>query len=150
MRRIYLDVCCLNHPFDDQSQERIRLEAEAVLLILSRCESGDCLLFTSDVVEFEMRATPDPDRRERLLRSLQVAKARIPLDETVVQRGQVLQSFGLQLLDSLHVASAEQGQVDVFLTVDDRLLRQVGRAATVSVTVDNPVSWLMGQPREEP
>ena len=149
MRRIYLDVCCLNRPFDDQSQERIRLEAEAVLLILSRCEKGDWLLLTSDVVEFEMRATPDPDRRERLLMSLQVAKARIPLDQTVVQRGQALQSFGIQLLDSLHVASAEQGQVDVFLTVDDRLLRQVGRAATVSVTVDNPVSWLMGQPREE-
>lgn len=79
-----------------------------------------------------------------------MAKARIPLDETVVQRGQALQSFGIQLLDSLHVASAEYGQVDVFLTVDDRLLRQLGRAATVSVTVDNPVSWLMGQPMEEP
>jgi len=97
-----------------------------------------------------MRATPDPDRRERLLRSLQVAKARIPLDETVVQRGQALQSFRIQLLDSLHVASAEQGQADVFLTVDDRLLRQVGRATSVSVKVDNPVSWLMGQPMEEP
>ena len=29
---IYLDVCCLNRPFDDQTQERIRLESEAVLL----------------------------------------------------------------------------------------------------------------------
>lgn len=26
---IYLDVCCLNRPFDDQTQERIFLEAEA-------------------------------------------------------------------------------------------------------------------------
>ncbi|MBE2197400.1 MAG: hypothetical protein IAE79_02240 [Anaerolinea sp.] len=26
--RVYLDVCCLNRPFDDQSQERIQLEAE--------------------------------------------------------------------------------------------------------------------------
>jgi hypothetical protein len=32
---IYLDVCCLNRPFDDQTQERIRLEAEAVLHILA-------------------------------------------------------------------------------------------------------------------
>jgi hypothetical protein len=30
--RIYLDACCLNRPFDDQTQERIRLESEAVLL----------------------------------------------------------------------------------------------------------------------
>lgn len=26
---IYLDVCCLNRPFDDQTQERIGLEAKA-------------------------------------------------------------------------------------------------------------------------
>ena len=31
--RIYLDNCCLNRPFDDQSKMRIRLEAEAVLFI---------------------------------------------------------------------------------------------------------------------
>ena len=28
-KRIYLDVCCLNRPFDDQSQDRVRLDAEA-------------------------------------------------------------------------------------------------------------------------
>ena len=32
--RIYLDACCLNRPFDDQRQPRIRLEAEAISLIL--------------------------------------------------------------------------------------------------------------------
>lgn len=36
---IYLDVCCLNSPFDDQTQERIHLEAEAVMLILNRCQN---------------------------------------------------------------------------------------------------------------
>jgi len=24
--KIYLDVCCLNRPFDDQVQDRVRLE----------------------------------------------------------------------------------------------------------------------------
>ena len=38
--RIYLDVCCLNRPFDGQRQDRIRLESEAVLLILGYCEAG--------------------------------------------------------------------------------------------------------------
>jgi hypothetical protein len=32
---IYLDMCCLNRPFDDQSQPRIRLDAEAVLALLA-------------------------------------------------------------------------------------------------------------------
>ncbi len=33
--KIYLDVCCFNRPFDDQTQEKIHLEAEAVFIILS-------------------------------------------------------------------------------------------------------------------
>lgn len=48
---IYLDVCCLNRPFDDQTQERIRLEAEAVLLILERCQAGTWWLLGSEAVE---------------------------------------------------------------------------------------------------
>jgi hypothetical protein len=32
--KIYLDVSCLNRPFDDQGQVRIRLETEAVTIIL--------------------------------------------------------------------------------------------------------------------
>ena len=32
-RLVYLDVCALNRPLDDQSQMRIRLEADAVALI---------------------------------------------------------------------------------------------------------------------
>lgn len=41
MTKIYLDVCRLNRPFDDQTQERIHLEAEAILVILSRIEKGE-------------------------------------------------------------------------------------------------------------
>ncbi|MGH2585054.1 MAG: hypothetical protein ACRDJE_09075 [Dehalococcoidia bacterium] len=35
--RIYFDVCCLNRPFDDQRQERVRLETEALLIAFGRC-----------------------------------------------------------------------------------------------------------------
>ena len=38
--RLYLDVCCLNRPFNDRTQIRIRLEAEAVLTILTLIEQG--------------------------------------------------------------------------------------------------------------
>ncbi|BAY02118.1 hypothetical protein ACOWPH_21415 [Anabaena sp. PCC 7938] len=38
--RIYLDVCCLNRPFDDQTQWRTRLETEAILEIINHCLSG--------------------------------------------------------------------------------------------------------------
>ncbi len=57
--RIYLDVCCWNRPFDDFSQERIRLEAEAVLLIYEKFRLGIWVLLSSDIVEAELRQTPD-------------------------------------------------------------------------------------------
>ena len=38
--KIYLDNCCYNRPFDDQMQERVHLESEAILTILQRGQSG--------------------------------------------------------------------------------------------------------------
>jgi hypothetical protein len=49
---IYLDVCCLNRPFDEQTQERIRLEAEAVLFILTKFQVGDWRLLGSEAPRF--------------------------------------------------------------------------------------------------
>ncbi|WP_324281532.1 hypothetical protein VKI21_06435 [Cyanobacterium aponinum UTEX 3222] len=44
MIKIYLDVCCLNRPFDDWSYERNRLEGESVTSILQLFNSDDRLL----------------------------------------------------------------------------------------------------------
>ncbi|MHC5722065.1 MAG: hypothetical protein ACYTX0_61130, partial [Nostoc sp.] len=67
---IYLDVCCLNRPFDDQSQERVRLESEAIRLILERIVSGEWSWVGSEVLIDEVGQTPDPDRRFRLSTSM--------------------------------------------------------------------------------
>lgn len=40
MPRVYLDVCVLNRLFDDQRQMRIRLETDAILLILKFIQEG--------------------------------------------------------------------------------------------------------------
>ena len=39
--RIYLDNCIFNRPFDDQSQIRIRLEAEAKLFIQDKIKNNE-------------------------------------------------------------------------------------------------------------
>jgi hypothetical protein len=36
--KIYLDVCCLNRPFDDQTQPRIYLETQSVMTIINQCQ----------------------------------------------------------------------------------------------------------------
>ena len=143
MRRVYLDVCCLNRPFDTQEQDRLRLEAEAVLLILKHCEAGEWQWVTSAVVSHEVDAVPNRDRRCRLLEILKRASQFVPLSDTTVERGEKLKGMGLKAYDALHVACAEQAQVDVFLTTDDRLCRVANRnALRLKVRVENPLAWL--------
>lgn len=68
--RIYLDVCCLNRPFDDSSQDRIRLEAKAVLSIYRKCRLTEWTLLNSEVIESELRQTPDIQRIELIVAAL--------------------------------------------------------------------------------
>jgi len=64
--RIYMDVCCLNRPFDDLEQERIRLEAEAILWILQQCQDDKWSLVTSNTLEFELEKNPDQETAEQV------------------------------------------------------------------------------------
>jgi predicted nucleic acid-binding protein len=142
--RIYLDVCCLNRPFDDQRQDRIRLEAEAVLLILGHCEAGAWQWLSSAVVEEEVNNTPSSERRSRVRNMLSGAHSTITLTATAVTRAQELKAMGFRTYDALHLACAEQATVDVFLTTDDRVLRIATRhTAQLRVRVANPLDWLL-------
>lgn len=143
MRRVYLDVCCLNRPFDDQQQDRVHLEAEAVLLILKRCESREWQWVSSAVVSYEVDNIPNRERHNRVKELLRGAKEVLPLSDSAVERGEELKGLGLKTYDALHVACAEQAQVEVLLTTDDRQVRAAARhARKLKVPVKNPLTWL--------
>ena len=52
--KLYLDNCCYNRPFDDQTQDRIHLESEAVLAILKAWENGNIQILSSPVLSMEI------------------------------------------------------------------------------------------------
>ncbi|MBM4037714.1 MAG: type II toxin-antitoxin system VapC family toxin [Planctomycetes bacterium] len=142
MDRVYLDVCCLNRPFDDQSQDRIRLEAEAVLAILKRLRAGEGHWLGSDVVLREVGQTPDPERRERVMLIAGDAHSRLAVGEAEGARARELQLLGFRAFDALHIACAESGRADVLLTTDDGLLRRASRhKGVLRVRVVNPLLW---------
>lgn len=121
--RLYLDVCCLNRPFDDQRQTRVHLEAEAVLAILSRVGSHGWRCLTSQALAFEIGRTPDPQRRRRVQTLLVSAAARetaILTDAALQTRANELVALGFRPLDALHIAGAERASADALLTTDDR------------------------------
>ena len=143
--RLYLDACCLNRPFDDQSQLRVHLESEAVLAICERAEEGTWTLLSSTALTFELSRIPDPQRRARTQRLLSAANESVAVDPAAIARAKTLQNaYGLRALDALHLACAEALRADVFLTTDDRLLRACRRmiAGKLLFAVANPLTWL--------
>jgi predicted nucleic acid-binding protein len=140
--RVYFDNCCYNRPFDDFSQDRVYLEAEAILTIISHCEYGDWILVTSGVVEYESARISDLDKLEKVQTLCAVAEERVVLTDEAVNRAAYFRKNGLHDFDSLHLAVAEMAHVDVFLTTDDKLLRAAHKLS-LKIHVANPVAWLM-------
>ena len=141
--RIYMDVCCLNRPFDDQSQERIKLESEAVLMILHRCEICEWVLVGSEVIELEISRIADPSRRTKVEMVYSIAKVRVRIDDDIRNRALEIKNMGFRSFDALHIACAEKA-ADVMLTTDDKLLKKaIKNRDMLRVRVDNPVRWLM-------
>lgn len=66
--KIYLDNCCLNRPFDDQSHIRIRLEAEAKLKIQEEIRSGSFKLVWSYILDYENSKNPFRERKDQIAR----------------------------------------------------------------------------------
>lgn len=140
--RIYLDTCCYNRPYDDQSQNRIHDESEAILSILHRTQTNDDTILGSDILKWEISQIPDSHRRFKVLTLYQSAKESISYNVGIKNRAAKLQAqSSIRSLDSLHIASAEWGKADIFLTTDDRLIRAC-RKLSLSVRALNPVSFL--------
>ena len=140
--KIYLDVCCLNRPFDDQSQDKVRMEAEAVIGILKRCENKEWELVGSDIIKLEITKNRDHVKRQKVLLLYEGIAEEIKYNAQIKARAAQLQNNGAKLLDSLHLAFAEHADVDVFLTTDTRLLKFAVRS-DMRIRIDNPVSYFM-------
>jgi predicted nucleic acid-binding protein len=150
--KIYLDVCCLNRTLDNLEQFRIRMEAEAVTEIIQNCEDGKWILINSDIIEFELSQHSDSFKQQQVKSILNVANIYIQSTENIDLRAEELMKLSFKFHDALHLAFAEAGDADVFLTTDDRLLRKAKQSQNIfSVEVENPTIWLMNilQAKEE-
>lgn len=147
---IYMDVCCLNRPFDNLAQTRIAMESASVLEILSRCRNGGWTLIASEIIEMEISNAIDTEKRAKVqsLYSLADRNQRLTMTEEIWERADFFQRNGIKLVDSLHLALAEMNQVNVFLTTDDRFL-SVAKKLTSDILVNNPVVWLMEVTKDE-
>lgn len=141
--KIYLDVCCLNRPFDDQTQDRIHLESEAIITILKNIQENNWVWFGSSVVLFEINQTPNLDRKNRLLKLCDQFSDFIKLDEEIYTISEKLKKSGFKSYDSLHLACAKKANIDAFLSTDDKLVKKaIQKTSIITFRVSNPLIWL--------
>jgi len=139
--KIYMDVCCLCRPFDDQTSGRIRLEVTAVQEIIRRCAMQEFSLVTSEAIDEELSKIPDIRKRLRVGKIISVAEESIILDEGIISRMHELITLGGDAMDSLHIACAERAGA-VLLTTDDGLITFFKSNRDIQVHIENPVIWL--------
>jgi predicted nucleic acid-binding protein len=117
---------------------------------LSQCESGQWKLITSAVLDEELDQTPDLEKLKNVKAILTIAKIKVFSSQSMEERSAELQKLGFTDFDAAHIASAERGKADIFLSTDDRLIRKAQRnIQTINVAVNNPVSWLMESTQTE-
>jgi predicted nucleic acid-binding protein len=141
--RVYLDCCSLQRPFDDRSQPRIAIEAEAVLVILGLCEAGQLRLLSSESLLFEISRIPNQARKDDVLAIFELAKEVIELTTEVQEVARRLGAAGLKPLDALHLASASTAKADYFCTCDDKLLRNAKNLDGLGAKVVSPIELVM-------
>jgi len=121
---IYLDNCCFNRPYDDQTQLRIEIETKAKLFIQSLVADDKVSLTTSSMLKYENGKNPFVERRLAILSFVEKYVASpLKTDETIKNLAKSLAVRGLHPKDATHLAFAISGACDYFVTTDDRILK---------------------------
>jgi len=143
--KIYLDACCFNRPFDDQSQIRIFFETDIIKAILDKCQSGDWILINSDALRKELNQVESKIQSEYITKLLKISRIKVKMNKSIEARAKnLIQIFGFTLYDALHIASAETATTDVFLTTDDILFKKAQRdPQKIKVMINKPVQWIV-------
>jgi hypothetical protein len=138
--KVYLDNCCFNRPYDNQSYLSIRLETEAKLHIQDLTRDKRLDLVWSYILDFENRRNPFEERRTEIALWRDMATVIVEPDREIGPLGKELEELGLKPLDALHVSCAIRGGCEYFLTVDRGVLKKKGNILDIAII--SPIEFL--------
>ncbi|EOS81658.1 hypothetical protein C817_00387 [Dorea sp. 5-2] len=124
--KIYLDNCCYNRPYDDQSQIRISLETQAKLYIQNLVKDKQIELVTSYILEYENGKNKFGKRKQVIAEFMETNESYyvgVERDSDVAKIAEPIMQTGVKEKDAFHVACAILAKCDYFITTDDRLLK---------------------------
>ena len=137
--RIYLDSCCYNRPYDDQSNITNSLETQAKLVIQGRIRQNKYELCSSAVLYHEVDASPYVSQSD-VIRTFIQDYTSLYVGEEMKDKVESLASeimeTGVMYYDACHVASAILAECDFFVTVDKKLLKYSSEEIKIISPVD--------------
>ena len=120
--RMYLDNCCFNRPYDDQSQPRVRFETQAKLHIQRMIFERKVELVWSYVLKFENSRNPFEAKKNAIARWEKLSSFFVNITDKIVADAKTITETGVKNTDALHIACAIAGNCNYLITVDKRLL----------------------------
>lgn len=137
---VYLDICCFNRPFDDQTQLRVRIESESKLSIQEEIRDGKLKLVWSYMMDFENSANPFQERRINTSRWREHSVSDIEQTNEIIAAAHGFQGLGFKKKDSLHIACAIAAECKIFFTTDSGILKR--RHLITDIAILNPIDYI--------
>ena len=124
--RIYLDMCCFNRPYDDQSQLTVAMETQSKLQIQTMIRENQLDLISSYMLRYECSQNPFEMRRNAILAFVDQYTAGYVgtehIEEIEAEAAEIMKT-GIKFKDACHVASAIYADCAYFISTDKRLLK---------------------------
>ena len=124
--RVYLDMCCYNRPYDDQSQLKVAMEAQSKLHIQNLIKDRKLDLIGSYTLDYEVSRNPYEMRRRSIVQFIRdnmkgyVGAERADVIQPIADE---IMLTGVREKDAYHVASAIYARCEYFISTDMRLLK---------------------------
>jgi hypothetical protein len=138
--RIYLDNCCFNRPFDNQSGIRVKLETDAKLYVQLMIRMGKIELAWSYILDFENDANPFLERKYTIEKWKHLSTIDIVENNIILSKATNFAKQGIKAKDALHVACAIESGCQYFLTTDDLIQKRLQN--TNEIKIFNPTEFI--------
>jgi predicted nucleic acid-binding protein len=136
--KIYLDSCCYNRPYDDQTQTKVVIETLAKLYVQELVLKHELDLVWSYVLKYENSLNSVESKRAAIAQWEKLSVQFIRQSASVVALGKEIMATGVKPLDSLHIACAITADCDYVITVDTRMAKYQDDR----IVVCNPIDFI--------
>jgi predicted nucleic acid-binding protein len=138
---VYLDNCCYNRPFDDQTHVRIKIETLAKMHVQALVVNKEIDLAVSFISRSENNDNPFVEKKNSISRFFKFATVYIGtenIEEIKLLRDNFMR-MNIKMKDATHLACAIMGKCDYLITTDDNFIK---RYKENQIQIVNPIDFL--------